>query len=73
MLRTEISVAGLASMEATLELAECFHHAVRGAHEDLTAGIARLRDLTRDGDYAYYVDIARFMGALPLGAVSTAR
>ncbi|MFD3488763.1 ATP/GTP-binding protein [Streptomyces sp. NPDC058665] len=66
VLRTEIGAAGLATMEATLELAGCFHHAVRGAHEDLAAGIARLRDLNRDGDYAYYVDIAHFMGGLPL-------
>lgn len=65
-LRTEISVAGLASVEATLELTLCFHHAVRDDHEDIAAGIGRLRELTSSGDYAYYTDIAHFMASLPL-------
>ncbi|MFJ6792087.1 ATP/GTP-binding protein [Streptomyces angustmyceticus] len=65
-LRTEISVAGLVSVEATLELALCFHHAVRGDHEGIAAGIGRLRELTSSGDYAYYRDIAHFMADVPL-------
>ncbi|MFC8095389.1 hypothetical protein [Streptomyces sp. NPDC057301] len=73
LLRSEISIAGLASVETTLELAVCFHHAVRGAHDELDAGIARLRRLTRSGNYAYYTDIAHFMGDRPLPHPSTAR
>ncbi|WP_329129328.1 hypothetical protein OG727_34190 [Streptomyces caniferus] len=65
-LRTEISVAGLAPVEATLELALCFHHAVRGDHEGIASGIGRLRELTSSDDYAYYTDIAHFMAGLPL-------
>ncbi|MFJ5803702.1 P-loop NTPase family protein [Streptomyces decoyicus] len=65
-LRTEISVAGLASVEATLELALAFHHAVRGEDQDLAASISRLRTLTASGDFAYFTDIAHFMASLPL-------
>ncbi|WP_344317898.1 ATP/GTP-binding protein [Streptomyces javensis] len=75
ILRTEISVAGLTSTAATLELAMAFHHAVRGTREDLLATISRLRELTRgsNGDYAYYLDIAHFMAGLPLDTPSPAR
>ncbi|MGW7415814.1 ATP/GTP-binding protein [Streptomyces sp. NPDC054863] len=72
-LRTDIDAAGLTSAAPTLELAACFHHAVQGAHDALTAGISRLRELTSGGDYTYYVDIAHFMGGLPLDASSHAR
>lgn len=51
----------------------CFHHAVRSAHADLAASVAQLRDLTGPGNYAYYVDIAHFMGSLPLDAPSQAQ
>lgn len=65
-LRAEIDTAGLgAAHEATLELALCFHYAARQAHDDLAAATARLRELTRSGDYAYYVDLARFMAGRP--------
>ncbi|MFJ8747367.1 ATP/GTP-binding protein [Embleya sp. NPDC127516] len=73
VLRTEIGVAGLVSARATLELAVCFHHAVREDHPAVAASIDRLRDLTRGGDYAYYVDIAHFMAGFPLAAPSPAR
>lgn len=74
ILRTEIDVAGLtAALQATLELALAFHHAVRGAHQALAAVISRLRALTRGGDYAYYADIAAFMGDLPAEAGSPVR
>jgi hypothetical protein len=73
LLRTDISVAGLASVEATLELALCFHHAVHDARNELAASISRLRGLTQGGDYAYYVDIAHFMASLPLQDPSPAR
>lgn len=72
-LRTESSVAGLLPTQVTLELAMCFHHAVVGADDVVSATISRLRDLTRNGDYAYYADIARFMAGLPLDGPSPAR
>ncbi|MCC2280915.1 hypothetical protein LKL35_36965 [Streptomyces sp. ET3-23] len=68
LLRTEISVGGLASAQATLELAVAFHHAVHGADDALDAALARLEELTRSGDYAYYTDIAHFMAGRPLPA-----
>ncbi|MEU1666340.1 hypothetical protein ABZ547_22595 [Streptomyces sparsogenes] len=68
ILRTETSLAGLTSAAATLELAMAFHHAVRGAHSDLLAAITRLRELARNGEYAYYIDLAHFMGSLGLPA-----
>ncbi|KUH35299.1 hypothetical protein [Streptomyces kanasensis] len=73
LLRTEISDAGLTAAEAALELAVCFHHAVRDDHHKIRAAISRLRDLTRGGDYAYYVDIAQFMADIPLDQASGAR
>ncbi|MFD5399286.1 hypothetical protein ACFWJW_34395 [Streptomyces sp. NPDC127097] len=45
-------------MEATLELALCFHHAVRDDHEGIAANIGRLRELTISGDYAYYTYVS---------------
>lgn len=73
LLRSEISVSGLSSVATTLELAVCFHHAVRRAHDDLAASVVQLRGLTGPGNYAYYVDIAHFMGGLPLDAPSQAQ
>ncbi|MFD7324828.1 hypothetical protein ACFV9D_27705 [Streptomyces sp. NPDC059875] len=66
VLRTELDVAGLTSMTSTLELALAFHQAVMDAQGALTATISRLRGLTRNGDFAYY--IASFMADLPLPA-----
>lgn len=66
-------VAGLTYIELTLELALAFHHAVRDADDEVAAAIARLRENTRDGDYAYYGDIVHFMTGLPLDTASTAR
>ncbi|MCZ0983741.1 ATP/GTP-binding protein [Streptomyces diastatochromogenes] len=65
-LRTELDAAGLTSMTPTLDLAVSFHQAVQGDHEALTATIARLRDQTSNGTFAYYTDIAHFMADLPL-------
>ncbi|WP_030019404.1 hypothetical protein [Streptomyces monomycini] len=65
-LRADIRLAGLAFVEATLDLALAFHHAVVNNRTALGADIARLREATRGGDYAYYVDIAHFMADLPL-------
>ncbi|MEU4128638.1 hypothetical protein [Streptomyces wuyuanensis] len=73
LLRAEISNAGLTAAEAALELALCFHRAVRNDYDKLRAAISRLRDLTRGGDYAYYVDIARFMADRSLSGASAAR
>ncbi|MGK5629151.1 ATP/GTP-binding protein [Streptomyces sp. URMC 123] len=72
VLRTDLAVAGLPAVEATLELALAFHHAVRDEHHDLPSTIARLRALTSSGDYAYTTDIAHWMAGLPLPAPSTA-
>lgn len=73
VLRAEIGVSGLTSAEVTLELALCFHHAVLGPDDAVTASLARLRDVTQGGDYAYYVDIAHFMADRSLGGDSAAR
>ncbi|OPF82394.1 ATP/GTP-binding protein [Streptomyces antioxidans] len=64
-LRTETETAGLTSLLPLLELAVCFHHAVRGDDDPLTAAIHRLRRLTTDGDHAYLAEIASFMGDRP--------
>ncbi|MDQ0938347.1 hypothetical protein QFZ67_000052 [Streptomyces sp. V1I1] len=66
LLRTEIDNAGFNSAQPTLELAVCFHHAVLGAHGELAAETAWLREMIQGGDYAYYVDIAQFMADIPL-------
>lgn len=67
-LRTELDVAGLTSMTPTLEMAVAFHQAVLEDRDALRATISRLRGLTQQGDFAYYVDIACFMADLPLPA-----
>jgi hypothetical protein len=64
-LRTEIETAGLTSLLPLLELAVCFHHAVRADEELLAAAIHRLRRLTDGGDHAHLADIACFMGNRP--------
>ncbi|MBE8477727.1 MULTISPECIES: hypothetical protein [Streptomyces] len=66
VLRAEIDVSGIAYAAAKLQLALCFHHAVLGDDAGLQLAIDQLRGLTRRGGYAYYVDIAYFMGDLPL-------
>ncbi|MFH8411275.1 ATP/GTP-binding protein [Streptomyces sp. NPDC018019] len=68
VLTAEISTSGLAFSRAKLELALAFHHAVRDHHTALADSIGRLRELTREDYYAYYVDIAHFMAGLPLPA-----
>ncbi|MGW7261285.1 ATP/GTP-binding protein [Streptomyces sp. NPDC054834] len=65
VLRTEITVAGLAWLTPLLETALAFHHAVRGAQDDLAATIDRLHEATANGDFAYYRHIAAAMGDLP--------
>ncbi|MFE2414977.1 ATP/GTP-binding protein, partial [Kitasatospora sp. NPDC059408] len=64
ILRTEARTAGIVAAQAALELAAAFHHAVRGDDAALAAIQARLRDLARTGDYAYYTDIAHYMAGL---------
>lgn len=73
VLQAEISTSGLAFTHSKLELALAFHHAVRGHQDGITAGIRRLRELTREDYYAYYVDIAHFMAGLFADEPSTAR
>ncbi|MGW1619938.1 ATP/GTP-binding protein [Streptomyces sp. NPDC002172] len=66
VLRTEIRTAGVTYLQLALDLTLAFHHAVRDDHEQAAATIARLRENTRGGDFAYYSDIAAFMtGAAP--------
>ena len=65
VLRTEITVAGLAWLTPLLETALAFHHVVRGAQDDLTATIDRLGEATANGDFAYYVPIVTAMGGRP--------
>lgn len=73
MLRADIRTAGLAYTELALDLALAFHHAVRGAHEEVAAAITRLHAAAGSGDYSYYTDIAAFMADLPLAQRSGAR
>ncbi|MFD3485008.1 ATP/GTP-binding protein [Streptomyces sp. NPDC058665] len=73
LLRTDIDVAGLTSADTALDLALCFHHAVRDNRPALAATIARLRERAHTGDYAYYADITHYMAALPLPAPSPAQ
>ncbi|MGI5485048.1 hypothetical protein [Streptomyces lavendofoliae] len=56
-----------------MELALAFHYAVRGEDQALAATIGRLRELTATGDFAYFTDIAHFMGGLPHPEPSTTR
>ncbi|MGW2777308.1 hypothetical protein ACWC4C_33220 [Streptomyces olivaceoviridis] len=72
-LRTETRDAGVTAAEAVLELALAFHHAVLGEQDKLRAVIDRLRDFARTDDYAYYADLAHYMGGLPLPGPSSAR
>ncbi|MGP3990803.1 ATP/GTP-binding protein [Streptomyces sp. 3N207] len=65
VLHTESTLAGLPWLAPLIETAVAFHHAVRGAQDDLTATIDRLREATANGDFAYYLDIATAMGDLP--------
>ncbi|MGY5128252.1 hypothetical protein [Streptomyces nigrescens] len=70
VLLAESSVAGLPWLTPLIETAVAFHHAVHGAHDDLTATIDRLHQETANGDSAYYVDITTAMGDLPQPADS---
>lgn len=58
VLRAEIRTAGLTYTELVLDLVLAFHH----DHDQADGVIDRLRENTRNGDYAYYTDIAAFMG-----------
>ncbi|MFI2292893.1 ATP/GTP-binding protein [Streptomyces niveus] len=66
VLAADISASGLVFAQAKLELALAFHHSVRDDQQGIASCISRLRELTREGYYAYYVDIAHFMAGLPL-------
>ncbi|MGA5508992.1 ATP/GTP-binding protein [Streptomyces umbrinus] len=73
VLRAEADVAGITAAQAMLELALGFHHAVLDGLEHVAAILARLRELSRGGDYAYYTDIVSFMAGLPLPAETRSR
>ncbi|MEU9671848.1 hypothetical protein AB0E25_41420 [Streptomyces bobili] len=72
-LRTELDIAGLASLIPAIELACAFHQAVLDDHTALHATITRLRQQTSDDDHAYFVDIAQFMADLPVDQASGVR
>ncbi|MGW6857828.1 ATP/GTP-binding protein [Streptomyces xanthophaeus] len=72
-LRTEIREAGITAAEAALELALAFHHAVADEPDKVQGVVDRLNRLVRNGEYAYYADIAHFMAALPLPVPSAIR
>ncbi|MFG2365039.1 DUF4158 domain-containing protein [Streptomyces mirabilis] len=72
-LRTELDIAGPASLTPAIELAGAFHHAVLDDHIALNATLTRLREQTSDEDHAYFVDIAHFMAGLPLDDPSPAQ
>ncbi|MEU1328416.1 ATP/GTP-binding protein [Streptomyces sp. NPDC005865] len=73
VLAAEISTSGLLFVQAKLELARAFHHAIRDDQTGVASRMGRLRELTREGYYAYYVDIAHFMADLPLDTPSRAQ
>jgi energy-converting hydrogenase Eha subunit E len=73
VLRTEIRTAGVTYIELALDLALAFHHAVRDDQDQVAATIARLRENTRGGDFAYYGDIAAFMAGVVPARPSGAR
>ncbi|MFG2660006.1 ATP/GTP-binding protein [Streptomyces sp. NPDC048425] len=73
VLAADIRTSGLLFAEAKLELARVFNHAIRDDQDGVASRISRLRELTREGYYAYYVDIAHFMADLALDAPSRAR
>ncbi|WP_333751809.1 ATP/GTP-binding protein [Streptomyces sp. IBSBF 2394] len=72
-LRAETRNAGITAAEAVLELALAFHHSVLGERDKVRAVIDRLHELAGTGDYAYYADIAHYMGGFPLPGPSTAQ
>ncbi|MFH8738891.1 hypothetical protein [Streptomyces sp. NPDC017964] len=67
----QLDVAGLTSTTPTVDVAHVFHQAVLDGRDALAATIERLREQTRGGAYAYYVDIAHFMADLRLSADHT--
>lgn len=73
VVRTEAQIAGVREAEVKLELALAFHHAVRDDQEQLATDLGRLRELSEGGDHAHYIEIARFMAALPSAPDASAR
>lgn len=73
LLRAEITAAGITAAAPLLELALGFHHIVRGDRTATAESIARLNELTQDGEHAYYTEIAHHLAGLAVPATSTAR
>ncbi|MGW6145053.1 hypothetical protein [Streptomyces sp. NPDC055140] len=73
VLAADISTSGLLFAQAKLELAHAFLHAIRDDQDGVASRISRLRELTREGYHAYYVDIAHFMADLALDTPSRTR
>ncbi|MFJ7272815.1 tetratricopeptide repeat protein [Streptomyces sp. NPDC099050] len=70
-LRAEIAAAGIAAAAPLLELALALHHTLRGEADAVAQTIARLHDLTDDGDHAYYADAALYLADLTVTGAST--
>ncbi|MFF1511840.1 ATP/GTP-binding protein [Streptomyces sp. NPDC058326] len=69
-LRAEIGASGITAAALLLELAVVFHHAVLDDEAEIREGLARLTELTRTGDYAYYRDIAHHLAGRTLPAAT---
>ncbi|MFE5097378.1 hypothetical protein ACFRCI_45650 [Streptomyces sp. NPDC056638] len=71
-MRTALTTAGITAAALLLELALALHHTVRGNNTAVRSDIAWLEELTQNGDYAYYTDLAHFISGLPLTSPSPA-
>ncbi|TWF73895.1 hypothetical protein FHX78_1314 [Streptomyces capillispiralis] len=69
-LHAQAGCAGVARAEVHLR---DLHHVVRNDQDHVATTIARLRENTRGGDFAYYSDIVAFMADLPLEEASPTR
>ena len=71
VLRGEVVASGITGAALLLGLATAFDHAVRGDEPAVRDVIARLGEFTRDGDHAYYLDIAHHLAGLTPPPTST--
>ncbi|MFD0303924.1 ATP/GTP-binding protein, partial [Streptomyces sp. NPDC127123] len=72
LLRTEISSSGITAAALLLDLAVAFHHAAREENEAVQETCDQLADLTRGGDYGYYLEAVHYLAGLA-PAASTVR
>ncbi|MFD7734561.1 ATP/GTP-binding protein [Kitasatospora phosalacinea] len=64
-LRADAGNAGIGAARAAVELAFAFHYAVADDRHGTDDALARLREITAEGDHRYYLDIARAMADRP--------